>query len=406
MPSRIERVTFPGSQGADLAARLDLPAGAPRAMALVAPCFTCSKESAAASKIATTLVEHGFGVLRFDFTGQGASDGELGNAGFASNVDDVVHAAEWLRAHHRAPQLLVGHSLGGAAVIVAAAALAEVRAVATVGAPSDVEHLGRLVVHVAPELAERGQAEVEIGGRAVRLRQEFWDQLRRADVLAGVRRLGRALLVLHSPEDTVVEVAHAEALFSAAGHPKAFVSLDGADHLLTNRADGAYAAEVIAAWAGRWIVDESGGEAPPRPSAQVVVAETGQGRFLNHVVVGAHRLLADEPEAAGGFDAGPSPYDLLAAALGACTSMTLRMYADRKGLALDRVRVEVSHDKVHATDCAECGPRSVIDRFERVVHLDGDLDAAQRQRLLEMADRCPVHRTLESRAQIVTRLGA
>lgn len=405
MPSRIERVRFPGSQGAELAARLDLPAGPARAMALLAHCFTCSKESAAASKIATSLVEHGFGVLRFDFTGHGASDGELGNAGFASNVDDVVRAAEWLRAHHRAPQLLVGHSLGGAAVIVAAGVLAEVRAVVTVGAPSDVEHLGRLVVHARPEIAARGEAEVEVGGRIVRIRQAFLDQLRGADVLDAVRRLDRALLVLHSPDDSVVDVAHAETLFAAAAHPKAFVSLDGADHLLTDRTDGAYVADVVAAWVGRWIVDERGGSAPPRPSAQVVVAETGQGRFLNHVVVGSHRLLADEPEDAGGFDAGPSPYDLLAAALGACTSMTLRMYADRKGLALDRVGVEVSHHKVHATDCAECGPGSLIDRFERVVHLDGHLDATDRQRLLEIAERCPVHRTLASRSQIVTHLG-
>ncbi len=407
MAGPVERVRFPGSQGGDLAARLDLPSGPIRATALLAHCFTCSKESAAASKIATTLVEHGLAVLRFDFTGHGASDGELGNAGFESNVDDLVRAAGWLRDHVRAPQLLVGHSFGGAAAIVAAAEIQEVRAVATVGAPSDLEHLTGLFQTALDDIEHAGSVAVTIAGRSFTLHREFLRQLRGTDLLERVARLDRALLVLHAPTDRVVDVSHAERLFAAASWPKALVSLDGADHLLTDRAAGAYAATVIAAWAQRFVVDEQPLVPPPRSSAPVLVAETGQGRYLNHVVVGAHRFFADEPTSVGGSDAGPSPYDLLGAALGACTSMTLRMYADRKGLPLDRIHVEVAHEKVHADDCAECerpASRAMIDRFERVVHLDGDLDETQRSRLLEIADRCPVHRTLESSSHIVTRL--
>lgn len=408
MNSRIERVTFLGSQGGELAARLDLPATPPRVMALVTHCFTCSKESAASSKLATTLVEHGFGVMRFDFTGQGASDGELANAGFASNVDDVVLAADWLGKNHRSPQLLVGHSLGGAAVIAAARVLPGVRAVATVGAPSNLDHLIGLLGGARAQIERDGEAEVVIAGRAFQVRQGLLDEMEGVRLLDQVRHLGRPLLVLHAAEDEVVDVTHGEAIFAAAAHPKGFVSLDGADHLLTDRTHGATAARLVAAWAERYVVDERGFHEAPRPTSQVVVAETGQGRYLNHVVVGAHRLLTDEPQSVGGLDAGPSPYDLVAAALGACTSMTIRMYAERKGWPLERVRVEVDHAKVHAEDCAKCeeGSEGRIDVFERVVHLEGVLDQAQRRRLLEIADRCPVHRTLESSSQIFTHAGA
>jgi uncharacterized OsmC-like protein/alpha/beta superfamily hydrolase len=412
MAARIERVTFRGSRGADLSARLDLPAGPPRAFALFAHCFTCSKDIAAASRIANALTDEGFAVLRFDFTGLGMSGGEFENTDFTSNTEDLVAAADWLRSQHRAPQLLVGHSLGGSAVLAVAGEIAEVRAVATIAAPSSPDHVTDVFRSSLDEIAATGRARVQLAGREFAIRQQFVDDLRSHVITDRVRTMKRALLVLHSPIDNTVSVEHAAEIFGAARHPKSFVSLDGADHLLTDRDDARFAASMIGAFAGRYVVDESGALDAPRASAPVVVAETTQGPFLNHVVVGRHRLLADEPESVGGFDAGPSPYDLLGAALGACTSMTLRMYADRKGVPLDRVTVAVTHGKVHADDCAECsanellsGRSGMIDRFERVVTVDGDdLTEDQRTKLLEIADKCPVHRTLEASSSIVTRL--
>jgi putative redox protein len=410
MTGRIQRVTFPGSNGDQLAARLDLPAGPPKAYALFAHCFTCSKHLRAASRLAAVLTDLGYALLRFDFTGLGASEGEFANTNFSSNVGDLVAAADWMRSHHRAPQLLVGHSFGGAAVVSAAARLPEVRAVATIAAPSDAGHVANLLDGALTDLESDGAAEVEIAGRRFTITQQFLDDLANGSVVAAAEGLRAALLVLHSPIDNVVGVEHAARIYQAARHPKSFVSLDGADHLLSEPSDAEYAASIIGTWAGRYLVDESGAAAAPAASAQVVVAETTQGAFLNHVVAGRHRFLADEPESVGGFDAGPGPYDFLATALGACTSMTLRMYADRKQLPLDRVTVEVSHDKVHSvdvrTDTADepPGPAGKIDRFRRVIHVDGDLDDEQRASLLRIADRCPVHRTLEQASHIVTEL--
>ena len=398
MTARIERVTFPGSQQAQLAARLDLPAGPPRAFALFAHCFTCGKDIAAASRIANALTDLGFGVLRFDFTGLGMSEGEFENTNFTSNAGDLIAAADWLRRDHRAPQLLVGHSLGGAAVLAVAADIPEVRAVATIGAPASPENVTAHFESSLDEIAATGSAEVQLAGRPFRSRQQFVDDLRNHVITDRVAIMKRALLVLHSPVDNTVSIDHASEIFRAARHPKSFVSLDGADHLLTNRDDARFAANAIGAFADRSIVDESGALDAPRASASVVV--------------GRHRLLADEPESVGGFDAGPSPYDFLGAALGACTSMTLRMYADRKQVPLDRVTVEVSHGKVHSNDCVECadntnldGRTGMIDRFERTITIEGDdLTDEHRVKLLEIADKCPVHRTLESASAIVTHL--
>lgn len=417
MGGRIERITFPGSQGGELAARLDLPAGPPVAFALFAHCFTCGKDVKAASRIATALTDSGFGVLRFDFTGLGKSDGEFANTNFTSNTDDVLAAADWLRTEHQAPQLLIGHSLGGAAVLAVADSIDEVRAVATVGAPSDPEHVTGVFADSVDEIRVAGEAEVQLAGRTFTIRQQFLDDLRNHVVVDRIASSKKAHLVLHSPIDNTVGIENAAIIFDAAKHPKSFVSLDGADHLLTDPNDAAYAATIIAAFGKRYIDDQSGALEAPAASAPVVVAETAQGRFLNHVVVGQHRLLADEPVSIGGFDAGPAPYDFLGAALGACTSMTLRMYADRKKLPLDRVTVEVSHDKVHADDCLECVDNdsvfddiasrrvTMIDRFERVITIDGDdLTDADKQKLLAIADKCPVHRTLETASAIATRL--
>jgi len=410
MAARIERITFVGSQGDDLAARLDLPAGPPRAFALFAHCFTCGKDILAASRIARALTDEGFAVLRFDFTGLGMSDGEFENTNFTSNTDDIRAAADWLRDNHKAPQILIGHSLGGAAVLSVAATIPEVRAVATIGAPANAEHVTDIFSDSLCEIETDGVAEVTLAGRSFMIRQQFIDDLRNSSVVERVARLKRALLVMHSPIDNIVGVENAAEIFAAARHPKSFVTLDGADHLLSDPNDAAFAATMIGAFASRYVLDESGSLAAPRPSAPVVVAETAQGPFLNHVVVGRHRLLADEPEAIGGFDAGPSPYDFLGAALGSCTSMTLRMYADRKKLPLDRVTVEVSHGRVHADDCLECADNEqlahrtgMIDQFERVITVEGDdLSDSDRQRLLVIADKCPVHRTLEAASSIVT----
>jgi uncharacterized OsmC-like protein/alpha/beta superfamily hydrolase len=412
MGARIERITFPGSSGAALAARLDLPAGPPRAFALFAHCFTCGKDIHAASRIANALTDVGFGVLRFDFTGLGMSEGEFANTNFTSNTEDLIAAADWLRSAHRAPQVLIGHSLGGAAVLAVAGSIPEVRAVATIGAPASPEHVTGVFSSSLDEIESTGVADVELAGRPFTIRKQFLDDLRNHVVTDRVATMKRALLVLHSPVDNTVGIDNAAEIFLAARHPKNFVSLDGADHLLSEYSDAAFAASMIGAFANRYIVDESGARDVPRATAPVVVAETSQGAFLNHVVVGRHRLLADEPESVGGYDAGPSPYDFLGIALGACTSMTLRMYADRKQLPLDQVSVEVTHGKVHADDCVECAGNErladrsgMIDRFERVLHISGDdLTDADRAKLLAIADKCPVHRTLESASSIVTRL--
>jgi uncharacterized OsmC-like protein/alpha/beta superfamily hydrolase len=417
MAARIERITFPGSQDAELAARIDLPAGPPRAFALFAHCFTCGKDIKAASRIATALTDAGFGVLRFDFTGLGNSEGEFANTNFTSNTDDVLAAVDWLRTEHRAPQLLIGHSLGGAAVLAIAGEIPEVRAVATIGAPSDAAHVTGIFQSSVEEIEVSGHAEVQLAGRSFTIRKQFLDDLQNHVVVERVATSKKALLVLHSPVDNTVGIDNAGEIFDAAKHPKSYVSLDGADHLLTKASDAAFAASMIAGFANRYVDDESGALDAPKASAPVVVAETAQGPFLNHVVVGQHRLLADEPTSIGGFDAGPAPYDFLGAALGACTSMTLRMYADRKKLPLDRVIVEVSHGKVHADDCFECaendavfsgiaeGRTNMIDRFERVITIEGDdLTDADRDKLLAIADKCPVHRTLENASVIATRL--
>ena len=358
--------------------------------------------------MSAALTDAGFAVLRFDFTGLGQSEGDFANTDFSSNTHDVVAAAEWLRANHGTPQLLVGHSLGGAAMLAVAADIPGVRAVATIAAPSSPDHVTGLFAGQLDDIERSGAADVEIAGRTFTIRRDFVDDLRSHRVVDQVGRLGVPLLLLHSPVDNVVSVDHAARLFGAARHPKSFVSLDGADHLLSDPADARYAASMIAAFADRYIVDAR--DRRPR-SEGLIVAETAHGNYVNHVVVGRHHFIADEPEAANGQDAGPAPYDLLASALGACTSMTVRMYADRKGMPLDRVMVEVRHAKVDVDDCPECrdnprltGTKGRIDRFERLITLAGELSDAERDRLLQVSERCPVHRTLEGGSAIATRL--
>jgi uncharacterized OsmC-like protein/fermentation-respiration switch protein FrsA (DUF1100 family) len=397
-------VTFPGAFGTTLAARLDAPAGAPLACAVFAHCFTCSKESKAAATISTALSERGFAVLRFDFTGLGGSEGDFANTNFSSNVDDLVAAADFLRREHRAPALLVGHSLGGTAVLAAAARIPEALAVATLGSPFEPAHVLGLIKESVGEIDRAGDARVEIAGRDFRIRKQFLDDIRGKKIGGAVAQMGKALMVMHSPRDTIVDIDNASKIFLAARHPKSFVSLDPADHLLLRREDALYAAGLLAAWASRYVAPPPVALPAPRPGA-VLVRETREGKFTNQVFVGAHVIRADEPVPAGGLDTGLSPYDLLCASLGACTSMTLRMYADLKGLPLERVSVELKHEKIHAADCAECETREGrIDRIERLITLEGRLEPQQRARLLEIADKCPVHRTLHSEVIIASRL--
>lgn len=404
-----QAVNFPAAAGHGLAARLDLPAdGAPLAYALFAHCFTCSKDSRAATFISEALTDAGLALLRFDFTGLGDSEGDFANTTFSSNSADLVAAAAWLRREHQAPALLIGHSLGGAAILAAAASVPEAVAVATIGAPADPAHVTQLFADRGAEITSRGEAEVELAGRRFRIRREFLEDIVAHKLTASIAALGRPLVVCHSPRDTTVGIDNASRIFLAAKHPKSFISLDDADHLLTRRADARYAATVIAAWASRYL--------PARPADRqqesasrdmVLVAETRQGKFQEQITIGPHRLLADEPVSAGGKDSGPSPYDLLTAALGACTAMTMRVYADLKQLPLDQIRVRLRHGKVHAQDCSECETKEGrIDRIERVIELEGPLDSAARAKLLEIADKCPVHRTLHSEVLVQTRLAS
>ena len=399
-----ERTEFVGAQGDSLAARIDRPNGSLRAWALFAHCFSCSKDVHAANRVSAGLAERGIGVMRFDFTGLGASGGDFANTNFSSNVEDLVRAAEHLERRFGAPELLIGHSLGGAACLVAATRISGARAVVTLAAPSDAEHVKHAFIEHVPEIEARGEAEVRLAGRPFRIKRQFLDDISNHNVVEAVRNLKRPLLVAHSPTDELVGVEHATNIFVAAKHPKSFLSLDGSDHLLTNSDDADYAAGVIAAWADRYL-----GVAPVRHSATdgVVVSEAGAGRYANTVNVrGKHIMCTDEPESVGGGDAGPTPYEYLNASLGACTSMTLRMYADRKDLPLDKVEVSVRHEKIHAKDCADCDQSDAarVDRFERQIRLFGDLSADQRAKLLEIADKCPVHRTLHGQVEIRTEL--
>lgn len=400
-----ERFQFIGEGGHRLAAALELPEGEVSAYALFAHCFTCGKDTLAAKRITVALAARGIATLRFDFTGLGSSEGDFANSTFSSNVADLVRAADHLRQARNAPAILVGHSLGGAAILAAAEHIPEAKAVVTIAAPSDPSHVTGLFRERLDDIRKHGEVEVSLAGRPFTIKREFLADIAEQELMTRVGHLRKALLVMHAPTDDIVGIDNATRIFVAAKHPKSFVSLADADHLLSEARDAVYAADVIAAWASRYVgaaapakeVDR--GEAP----RQVVVRETRNGKFQQSISAGPHRLAADEPAGAGGDDSGPSPYDLLLAALGACTSMTLRLYADRKSLPLERVTVTLKHGKIHAKDCAECETREgMLDQIERAIRIEGALDAGQRNKLMEIADKCPVHRTLTSEVRIVT----
>lgn len=401
-----ERFQFTGEGGHQLAATLDLPEREPVAYALFAHCFTCGKDGLAAKRIAVALAANGIAALRFDFTGLGSSEGDFANATFSSNVADLVRAADHLRETRKAPAILIGHSLGGAAILAAAERIPEAKAVVTIAAPSDPTHVTGLFKDRIDDIRAQGRADVSLAGRPFPITREFLDDIAQHELMAHVVNLHKALLIMHAPTDETVGIDNATRIFVAAKHPKSFVSLAGADHLLSEKRDSVYVADVIAAWASRYVESGAREDAvdPSQAPRGVVVRETRESKFQQTISIGPHRLIADEPVAAGGEDSGPGPYDFLLAGLGACTSMTMRLYADRKALPLERVTVTLRHSKIHAEDCAECETKAgMLDQIDRIIAIEGELNDDQRKRLMEIADKCPVHRTLTSEIRIVTR---
>jgi uncharacterized OsmC-like protein/esterase/lipase len=400
---RTERLEFANAKGDKLAALIDLPLGKPVAFALFAHCFTCGKDNLAAKRISERLAMCGIGVLRFDFTGLGMSEGEFANTHFSSNVDDLVAAANHLRATRGAPAILIGHSLGGAAALAAAYRIPDARAVVTIAAPCDPAHVTGLFKEHIDRIRGQGEVEVALAGRPFRIKREFLNDVAEQNIKNCLANLHKALLVFHSPTDDIVGIENASRIFTAAKHPKSFVSLAGADHLLSKKSDAAYVANVIAAWAERYLEQWVERSDEQIEVGTVLVRETGNGKFQQEILSGPHRFLADEPVKVGGLDSGPGPYDLILAGLGACTSMTMRLYAEHKKLPLDRVTVRLTHNKIHAEDCLNCETKeAMIDRIDRNITIEGPLDAEQRKRLMEIAGKCPVHRTLESEIEIRT----
>lgn len=401
----MRKVEFIGSQGYKLAAVLDEPIGEIRAYALFAHCFACSKNEHAVYQISKALANKGIAVLRFDFTGLGDSKGQFADTNFSSNIQDLIKAAEYMHANLKAPAILVGHSLGGAAVLSAAKHISVVKAVVTIGAPAEASHVMRLFKNKTDEVISKGEAEVSLGSTSFKVKKQFLEDIESQSLEGCIKNLKKALLIMHSPLDKIVGIDNAAKIFSAAKHPKSFVTLDNADHMITNKKDASYAADVIAAWAERYVPSLSGvTEIEDLKQGCTLVSSTNRSKFQQKVQVGKHVLLADEPTSYGGDDTGPGPYDFLNIALGACKSMTLKMYAEHKNLPLEAVHVCVSHDKVHAKDCADCEDESKkIDQFDCEITVQGkDLTEADKEKLLHIADKCPVHKTLANKSIIKT----
>jgi putative redox protein len=391
------------SNGVTLSGALETPQSAPRCYALFAHCFTCGKDVAAASRISRALTQAGIAVLRFDFTGLGNSDGDFANTNFSSNLQDLLAAVAFLREHYQAPELLIGHSLGGAAVLAMAGSVEEARAVVTIGAPHRADHVMQNFAASLDEIKASGEAKVTLAGRQFRITKQFIDDIEQYD-RSGLGKLRKALLVMHAPLDKTVSIEEAEKIYREAKHPKSFISLDNADHLLSRKADSEYVAATIASWASRYLSPAPEAGRPDVVTGNVLVTEKDH-KFAQHVFSDSHHWLADEPVAVGGRNSGPDPYEHLLAALGTCTAMTLRMYADRKSLPLQDVAVELRHERDYASDCEGCDDKPMrIEVITRTVTLSGELSAQQVERLLEIADRCPVHLTLHAELEVRTEL--
>ncbi len=405
------KASFQNKEGENLAGLLETPEGETKAYALFAHCFTCSKDIAAASRITRGLASKGVAVLRFDFTGLGNSDGDFANTNFSSNLQDLHQAALYLEENYAAPTLIIGHSLGGAAVLAAAQSIDSIQAVVTIGAPATAHHVEHLFSSSKDEINQKEQATVDLAGRQFTIKKQFLDDINQYNDIEHISKMGKALLVFHSPIDETVSIDEAAKIYSAAKHPKSFISLDKADHLLSRREDSEYVSAVIASWAARYLdltessQEKSSGTAPSVKQGQVIITEQNQ-LFTRGVYTEKHQLIADEPTSFGGSDLGPNPYEYLLGGLGACTSMTIRMYANRKKLKLDNVEVSLSHSRIHAEDCDECESQAgFVDRIDKVIKLEGDLSSEERQRLLEIADKCPVHKTLHNEILIKSELG-
>jgi len=403
---KLERLTFPNTSGEELSAQIDFPIDArPRAFAVFAHCFTCTKNTKAVANISRALSRKGIAVMRFDFTGLGDSEGDFSSTSFSSNVADLVAAAEFLSATYQAPKILIGHSFGGTASLQAALDIPSANAVATIGSPADPKHVKHVLGDAMETIQARGEAEILLDGRPFKIRKQFLDDLQDARIDNSIRNLKRALLVLHSPVDTIVDIDNAARIFKAAKHPKSFISLDRADHLMSDPEDSRYVGAVIAEWASKYIEHKPKDHEDTEGAHGEVVTRIDKSRYTTEILAGDHNLIADEPETMGGTDQGPSPYEYLLSGLGACTAITLRMYADRKEWPLESVMVRLTHEKIDAEDCDTCKTeKGKIDRIDRELEFIGPLDDKQITRLAQIADRCPVHRTLHSEILVESRV--
>lgn len=401
-----KKIQFQNKEGQKLVGSLELPVDRhPHNFVLFAHCFTCNKNLLAVKNISRSLVSRGFAVLRFDFTGLGESEGDFADTNFSGNVQDLVAAADHLKEHHQAPTLLIGHSLGGAATIFAAAEIKSVKAIATVGAPANTVHVKHLLHSGIDEIEAKGKAVVNLAGRDFTIKKQFLDDLETNSLPETAKSLRKPLLIMHSPQDDTVAIKNAEEIYMAAHHPKSFVSLDGADHLLTKKEDSRYVGEVVASWARRYMDIHEKVDAPPRSKQQVAASLDQDDVFTTQMKVGDHYMLADEPIDFGGNNFGPSPYEFVSAGLSACTAMTVQMYARHKGWPLENIEVHTSYSKTHALDCENCEEENAkIDTFYREIKLKGDLNDDQKTQIMQIADKCPVHRTLHSPTQVISNL--
>ena len=401
-----KKVTFKNKSGLDISGRMDLPADRePLAYALFAHCFTCTKNLKAIAHICRALTDRGLAVLRFDFTGLGESEGDFSETNFSSNIEDLVVAAEFMKEKFESPGILIGHSLGGAAMLHAGSRIGSTRAVVTIGAPADPAHLKQSLKDSRKKIEKEGQAEIAIGGKSFTVKKQFLDDLEKIEMQKAIRKLKKPLLILHSPVDEIVDPENAATIFKAAFHPKSFISLDNADHLLSNEADAMYIGSVIAAWAEKYVDMSEKRKWIEDPKDNRVLARIGQTSYRTDILANGHHLVADEPRSVGGGNLGPTPYDLLVSGLGACTCMTLRMYADRKKWPVESISVKLKHQKIHADECQSCETQSgKLDQIDLEIDIKGELDQGQKKRMLEIAQKCPVHRTLHSEMMTNTRL--